>query len=610
MKQSKFIVLLSLLLIAVMAFSSCQGESAKLPADDEIIDESILNNLVDKDGAGNEGEGEEQTTTQQAVDTWLRYVEFKKPDAYKSGDLKKLFEENENTSISSDYNVPVFLVRTAVYYSSHGEEEPELREYQYSLYSPLYYDTPCFTVEYSATPYEEGVGNMRDFDVITLLGRGGFFCVERTEWVVTELDESVEPAVEIGEWVTTYQYYDARAKALTEKLDAELDFDYTVYNHYVSITLGDKNYAVDFNGNIIKEFKPGFEYRLPNLAKADFAIDGLYYYVDDGEISVVNSDYELVYARNGETEEYFVLENGNIIVQRVDELADNAESFDLLYAGEKLNVSHYLVNLEENKTEEVELDYIILELYNKYSDCMYFDVKNGNVSQICKYEKGGSFDFYKTLNVSIMNDLSGYDKLPNLIDNQAGMPTLLSPDKFLVERYFGSETVSFTVNKYASVALSYSFNPNYSDFSPYFYEMDNAIYSYSGTKLISEIINTYSFNESLIVETYDSEDGEYTYIICYYDEYYNSARTKTLFTTEDRLYSSYIDVYGNTVLFQRYTEDGWIYQCYATNGTLLFSANDYCYCRYEYEGSYVYYATSVKTVNYDEVTTTTYYFVK
>lgn len=285
---------------------------------------------------------------------------------------------------------------------------------------------------------------------------------------------------------------------------------------------------------------------------------------EDDDLKVINiydstygyiATYEIPFA---DKLEYFILGNGNILVQGRIELPYDAEDYDLYEVGSeivKYNLFTEVFKLEDKKVKKIDCDYIISDVTNKLSSENYvFNETFENVIEATEIienrENKAQKKQYSMSNVGKIED-----NIPSVIANQvevsySGVPGYykakdIAGNYYIVDedgtvygditRYIKNNSiVSEKTNKHFILdGALYNFNlkllEDVSDYSVYatsrnyvfFYEnVDSAInyYVYRNNKQGIELIATTDNNERLyqvrdqyyIVEEYNIGNYDYT----------------------------------------------------------------------------------------------------
>ena len=611
MKHSKLIVFLSLLLVAVMAFSSCSG-SANLPdGEKQLVIAPNEDNVIDlmSGSASDTGVSAEAAVSANkanmaaAIKEWQKYVSYKQNDL-KANEVKIAAEiVNAYDNVEISYNYDAIIVVEAekwLWNPATGNNDVETkRTLVYNLYSadvtkPVFdsgdYKADGTTV-YSVEIYNDFAG----------------FSVEKTVTVLVIDDTDPENPVITD---TKYEYetslYTTALIANAKTQLSELDF-YSYYvptsdGYYVEVVLEGKIYCIDSCGNVLKIFAEGLEYTLPGAP--DYKNGGLNYYVYEGSyISVLDAGFAPVsyYAYLAEYEDVatYLLPNGNVFVQYEIRLEKDAKNFDYIYNGAKYDLVQHVYDVKSGKVSELNLGYYVSYLYTEEVEDM-FAINNAEhfFVRAFAYDKGETISTANTQNIVLKGNFETVKVLPNIIENQYGLPKFVSMNRVIVETYFAS---SHFANTLVAADGSYWLLPAEAWFDGTSFWFDGTEYVYENT-VGCDFVNPFKDSNYY----YEFNGGTSFIISCtetdaegvsknYFKLYYYNASTASYKT---------VKINGDDVA--------------ATVGSLVCIENDGAYVWYDAMGnrvatseypswSYVAGGYMIKTV---ESGNTKYYFVK
>jgi hypothetical protein len=140
--------------------------------------------------------------------------------------------------------------------------------------------------------------------------------------------------------------------------------------------------AVDFfkfDGAVYKVSEDGTATAVSNpfayLPSLDgFKTENYYYDNNSSTVSVYDQDLNCVFYWEVPFDEYddseiFLLSDGVLLAQIWEVLPEDAEKYDFISDGEKINLIHYILNAEKDKVKEVDLDFMVNGVY--YLDAVY-----------------------------------------------------------------------------------------------------------------------------------------------------------------------------------------------------------------------------------------------
>lgn len=235
--------------------------------------------------------------------------------------------------------------------------------------------------------------------------------------------------------------------------------------------------------------------------------------------AVYNNHYEYIgeyvlpgYAVDGD---YFVLKNGNVLVQYRVTLPDDAKKYDLVINGVKYDLVQKIVKAKNLSEKDVSLDYYVLELNFVDSESNFFKKNIDNVAYVSKIENK-MYDENAAITVSMSNK----GKTRIIYDEQylsyypIGNGYLMATTK---------SDINFILDKNLNVVAKVS---NLETYTEKYLLTDTAIYDYDLKKLADLNVSTdvkYIYDtrvgNNFIFYEYD-ENGHKDYYI------YNGAFTK------------------------------------------------------------------------------------
>ncbi len=244
-------------------------------------------------------------------------------------------------------------------------------------------------------------------------------------------------------------------------------------------------YRIAEDGTIAKAFDV--------KAGADFpAVDkkqGDYYYdmVDEdgyelGSVAVYNASLELIayheVPRYLEGQGYFIMNNGNVLLQGAEYLGEFAEKYDWMEDGEKLDLHTFVLNVEKGTVKELDLDYYIENVQTQAAaeDWLYNE-KIENVAWIVEIEDE-KLDWTDSATKLVSLDNNGKVKgvIDGLVANQAPeLPELVATNRWVVKDLAGNQ---YLLNEAGEVLGNVNgldlndLNPNYIVLNDKIYDWD------------------------------------------------------------------------------------------------------------------------------------------
>lgn len=189
-----------------------------------------------------------------------------------------------------------------------------------------------------------------------------------------------------------------------------------------------------------------------NTAADMTKVEGNYGYVKvNNTLSIYNvsgnvvgekyADYELP---ESDTVQWFVLANGNVLVQTLDYLSTSSTDYDMYYTynsdSVNANYDHYVYNLEKKKASKVTMNYLVSDVYANTEDGTYEELYNDEIENVVTAYKivDGQYnpsDSTTRVMLSVTNDGKTKGELP-LSSKDNGMFTSLGGDKYMDGSYY------------------------------------------------------------------------------------------------------------------------------------------------------------------------------
>lgn len=566
MKHSKIVVFLSLLLVAVMAFSSCSG-SAVIPEGDEQLNapkEDIIIDLLDEstpadaESALKNAIAANKTEIANAVAKWHDYVGFKQNSlvADETAIGKDLMNNYTRVTFERYGALIVANARQEVWDSTVGESGAYVTSCKRVLVYNLYkenFEEPVFDSgdykDWEQTPE----ANYTSYSISTNSNISGFR-VLKTERIAKYEPSQENPEVQVfKEYETKYSTSFYTTEAIVPTVEENMAWSSSYVSGYYEVTIGNKIYAINHEGEILKVFDKGLEYVLP--VNADYEKNGLRYYFENEYVYVLDENFAPLssYAFLSDYDmKWEMLPNGNVFFQYKKQLDDNAEVYDYkTVGGDKYDVVQHIYNVKTGAVSELELGYIVDNLYD--SDSTEFTVKNEDnfIVEAIKYTKGGVYSKDTEPAVLVLKgDFELVAELPEIIENQTGMPKIVALNKLVVTTEFAG---AGKYNVLVSTEGSYELLPYGVSFgkTSFNYDGETCIYSTSDNHEFSTPFENYS-----VVRTFNgtttlikTENSGYAYLYYYSasrgeyvkERFYRADDYERIVTTVDSLILFEID---------------------------------------------------------------------
>ncbi len=562
MKHSKIVVFLSLLLVAVMAFSSCSG-SAVIPDGDEQLNNAPKEDIIDLLDEITSGDAESalkdaiaanKTAMANAVAKWHEYVGFKQNSlvADETAIGKDLMNNYTRVTFSRDGALITARAEQDVWDATAGETGDYVLSHKrvvvYNLYKENF-EEPVFDSgdykDWEQTPE----ASYTNYSISTESGFAGFR-VLKTDYIAKYEASQENPETQVfKEYEVKYSTTFYTTAAIEPTVEESKSWSSPYVSGYYEVTIGDKIYAINSKGEILKTFDKGLEYTLP--ANPDFEKNGLRYYYEDEYVYVLDKDFAPVssyaFLADYDDMQQTVLPNGNICFQYTKMLDDNAESFDIEVSGQKFDIVQHLYNVKTGAVSELELGYIVADdIYD--SDSSEFAIKNEEnfIVEAVKYTKGGVYseNIEPTFFV-LKGDFELVAELPEIIENQTGMPQFVAKNQLIVSTKFAGESINYNVlvsTDGSYVLLPYGVNFGKTTFN---YGGETCIYTTYGYNEFSTPFENYSvlttFNGTTSLIKAKNSNSNYVKFY-YYSESEGSYVTKEVYAER------YVRTVGSLIL--------------------------------------------------------------
>lgn len=570
--NSKIAILLSFILGSTMLFAGCKDTNETLEPTPQ---------------SPTELEAEANKVYKSNIDKWLTYVNYENVETAnvlnKSALTSKDTDTIETTFFRNDTTYKV--TKRSNFYSDPsdditgtGTNESILlyTEIEQSVYNS---ETGKCIVSVTSRYIENEHGKYEYKDKVTydikiegITGYTGTFEgiieVEKKVLVLRDpVDDEVTVEDTFANYVekTTYTYYDFNGNKLAENLDTHATVKAGNGGSFL-FSVNDTTYVM-YQGEVLTEFKRGFEHDIPLYSKdnttyaffnyggynyriieqpyqavqvGDFAM----YTVPGMSIEILNDKYEIAveyttnsYAVMG----YAVLPNGNVYICEYEVLSSDAANYDVLSGTTKLNVKHTVLDVKTGNTTSLNKDFVATKLYNgTTAEINSFinqstmaevlsglEVKPGYMlAQVQKYSNGvlNSNSVYAVLD----ENLNIVQELPSIVPNQFGYVGFIEEDVMLINT---SATTGSDDNNKSIVYIADTetgdldlFIGNYKTSSKYepmegAFVYDGYLYDYAWNKLYRmDWGDTQSYND-IVIKDY-TLNGDTIFVKDSYDKYY------------------------------------------------------------------------------------------
>lgn len=342
------------------------------------------------------------------------------------------------------------------------------------------------------------------YDFMGTLANGNVMKIKKT--VSTPTDLTATPIV--WEEKVTYLYYDIDGYQIGKESKTRA----TDLSH--SIILGEKTYHIDTDGHVffITHVTEAYEIADAYSKTLEISDDEIYRYsVSGNTLQILNKDYNLTAEFEFSSgDEWYILDNGDVFIFRVIQLANNASEFDFEYNGSKYDVKHMVLDVATGKVSEFEADWIPTKVltnegteeYKINADCFYAEV-----NRIVDGKLGNETEF-----VVFDNQLKEVAKLPSILKNQHSLGDAIDSSSFVITvtgisgsyASYTVNTLTGTVERHASVTGDYTLDGGY--------VIGKKVYTDNGTEIF-DLTNAKSFDVVagnlyyITRETYEDASG-------------------------------------------------------------------------------------------------------
>lgn len=305
----------------------------------------------------------------------------------------------------------------------------------------------------ASTTYEYGIDFVEVDSVLPM------FIVSQKE---IESEEAVAPLADTENTETpgatsapadddvTYTLYDAQGNVVKTT-----DYEADKPSYFVKdlVIYDGAAYAISDDGVLTKEVDVPEYIELDGYCY-DYNDDYYYFYDNEGilvydhSFNLVSSWYAPYYDAEGVDPGFFVLNNGDILVQYMYELDEDSKKYDISYAEDgytaKLDLVSLVVSAEDGKAKEVELDYLVYyvlpnyELYDEEEDDNRYTDSFENIALLRPIVNKKVNESEAAVQVVLLTNKGKVDKVIEFVDNQgASLPRKLAEDRYILSTLAG-----------------------------------------------------------------------------------------------------------------------------------------------------------------------------
>ncbi len=202
---------------------------------------------------------------------------------------------------------------------------------------------------------------------------------------------------------------------------------------------------------------------------------------------------------------YYVLANGNLLVQRMKYEEDNAKKYDVLVQNEmsggytagvsKMSLVTEIFDVEKGRTKEIDFDYSIASVSNKLTSTTFEDEYQDTVENVIKVapivDKRVDTRDCATMWLSMNNDVEFVGRIDGQVENQVGKATQIPGTKyFTVNDAAGRKML---VNEAGAVIGDITFaydkvaNATPRRYTSEYFVFNNKIYSFADLKVVLDL---------------------------------------------------------------------------------------------------------------------------
>lgn len=234
----------------------------------------------------------------------------------------------------------------------------------------------------------------------------------------------------------------------------------SVYDFVSNYNYIDDGLCIEVNGDtyLIKDGVTSIVDSFAGFPDYDYSSEDYYYAIKEKEVFVYNKEFvQVAYYKAPEKAERvyaFVMADGNVIVQYMVALPEEAKKYDIYESGAsgynngyafsmKYELESLIFKVDSGKTKSIDLDFIIEEVENATVNDEYSDYINSenvlNYATILPIEdKRVGSDSADKRYVSLGNNGKIEAYLDKVVDGQSGIPTMIADNKYIVDDRMGN----------------------------------------------------------------------------------------------------------------------------------------------------------------------------
>lgn len=242
-----------------------------------------------------------------------------------------------------------------------------------------------------------------------------------------------------------------------------VDKDYyatDIYNFGINYNYVDDDLCIVINGDtyLIKDGVTSIVDSFAGFPDYDYSSEDYYYAIKEKEVFVYNKEFvQVAYYKAPEKAERvyaFVMADGNVIVQYMVALPEEAKKYDIYESGAsgynngyafsmKYELESLIFKVDSGKTKSIDLDFIIEEVENATINEEYSDYINSenvlNYATILPIEDkriGSSSADERYVSLGNNGKIEAY--LDKVVDGQIDIPTMIADNKYIVDDRMGN----------------------------------------------------------------------------------------------------------------------------------------------------------------------------
>lgn len=276
-------------------------------------------------------------------------------------------------------------------------------------------------------------------------------------------------------------------ETITDNSDDKVKYTTNIYDENgTKIATADKdadpvqlnNKYMEFDGKVYiyedDKFTFAFDAGLGDIPDFDYLTKDYAYEFGSYEFFVYDRNFTIVAGyeapSNADNSDFFVLNNGNVLIQNEILLPDDATDYQIFVDGEKYNLESFIFDVKTGAKTAVALDFIVEYVINEYVYSGYDYEEMGvdfsalaNVITIRKIENKAPARSEEYRNYS--NDMKLLNYLGREIPMQYGMAEPIAENRYMVYDKSGKEYLIDDNNKIIGEISNASFNSDTKQFS-------------------------------------------------------------------------------------------------------------------------------------------------